>query len=163
MAESSLFSITHVFFICSSVKGHLGCFHILTIVNNSAVSIGVHTSFQISVFIFFREIPRRRTARSYCSSISYFLRNFHTVFYSDFTKLCSYQQCMRVLFSPHLHQYLLFDVCLVITIVTGMRGYLIMVLSCISLMVNADEHLSWICWPLHIFLGKLNAQFLCPS
>ena len=109
MAESSLFSITHFFFICSSIKGHLGCFHILTIVNNSAVNIGVHTSFQISVFIFFREIPKR-TARLYCSSISYFLRNFHTVFCSDFTMLCSYQQGMRVLFSPHLHQYLLFDV-----------------------------------------------------
>ena len=45
------------FFIHSSVGGHLGCFHILVVVNNAAVNIGVHVSFQISVFIFFRCIP----------------------------------------------------------------------------------------------------------
>ena len=35
----------HIFFIHFSVDGHLGCFHVLTIVNSAAVSIGVHVSF----------------------------------------------------------------------------------------------------------------------
>ena len=46
--------ICHIFFIHSSVDGHVGCFHILATVNNPAMNIGVPVSFQTSVFIFFR-------------------------------------------------------------------------------------------------------------
>ena len=33
----------HNFFICSSVSGHLGCFHVLAIVNSAAVNSGVES------------------------------------------------------------------------------------------------------------------------
>ena len=37
-------------FIHSSVDGHSGCFHLLGIVNSTAVNIGMQVSFGITVF-----------------------------------------------------------------------------------------------------------------
>ena len=37
--------IYHIYFIRSSIHGHLGCFHVLGIINSAAVNIGVHVSF----------------------------------------------------------------------------------------------------------------------
>ena len=39
--------IYHNFFIHSSVDGHIGCFHVLAIVNSAAVKNGIHVSFSI--------------------------------------------------------------------------------------------------------------------
>ena len=56
----------HILFIHSSVSGHLGCFHVLAIVNSAAKNIGVAVSLGIMVFSCF--VPRRRIAGSYGSS-----------------------------------------------------------------------------------------------
>ena len=48
----------HIFPIQSSVNEHLRHFYILAIVNNAAMNIEVHTSFQISILDLFRQIPR---------------------------------------------------------------------------------------------------------
>ena len=53
----------HISFMYSSVDGHLGCFHVLAIVNSAAMNTGVHISFQIMVF--FRYMPRCGIAGSY--------------------------------------------------------------------------------------------------
>ena len=42
--------LCHLLFIISSVDGHLGCFQILVTVYIAVQNIGVHVSFQISIF-----------------------------------------------------------------------------------------------------------------
>ena len=40
----------HSFFMHSPFDGHLGCFHVLAVVNSATTYIGVHVFFQVIVF-----------------------------------------------------------------------------------------------------------------
>ena len=58
----------HSFLIHSSADGHLGCFHVLAMINSAAMNIGVHVS--LSDLVSLMCMPRSGIAGSYGSSIS---------------------------------------------------------------------------------------------
>lgn len=131
----SLYEIYHIFKIHSSVDGHFGSIHLLEIVINAAVIIGMRTSVWISALFSLEYIPRSgwwviryfwETAKLFpgCCSILHF-----------------HKQCKGVPITPNPHQRLL-SIFKVVAILVCVKCYLTLVLICISLNVNAVEHLS---------------------
>ena len=72
----------HSFLVDSSADGHLGCFHVLAIVNSAAMNIGVHVS--VSDLVSLVCMPRSGIAGSYGSS---FLTHFFQFFFSSYFDL----------------------------------------------------------------------------
>ena len=129
----------HIIFIHSSVDGHIGCFHVLAIVNSAEMKNEIHVS--LSIFVSSGYTPRSGVAGSHGDFIPSFLRTRHTIFHSGCISLHSHQKCRSFPFSLHPLQHLLFVDFFMMVILTGVRRYLIVVLICVSLITSNGEHL----------------------
>ena len=115
---------------------------------------------KVSTFVFFNYMPKRGIAGSYDSSIFSFSKNFYTVFQSDCPSLHSHQQCIV----PFLH--ILTNICICRLFddshLTGVKCYLLVVLTCVSLMISKVEHLFMCQLALSMFsLERKDIQVFC--
>ena len=75
--------IYHNLFTHSVIDDHLGCFHLLAIVNSAAMNTCVHIFALIPVFNYFQYVPRSISAKPYGNPMLNFLRKDQTIFHSD--------------------------------------------------------------------------------
>ena len=91
--QYSIVYMYRLFFICSSVDGHLGYLHVLAIVNSASMNIGMFVSFWIRVLSGY--LSRSGIVGSYGNYFN-ILRNVYTVFHSRCTNSHFHQQYRRV-------------------------------------------------------------------
>ena len=79
LSYSIIYNTCNIFFIHLSVDEHLGCFHMLAVVNNVTINSSVLTALWASVLVFFRQISWEELLDHMVVLCLIFLRKLHTV------------------------------------------------------------------------------------
>ena len=128
----------HNFLIHSSADGHLGCFHVLAIVNSTAVDSGVHMS--LSILVSLGYMPSSGISGLYGNSILVF-KGISTLFSIVAVPVCIPTNSIRGFLFLHTISSVYCIDFLIAAILTSVRWYLVVVLICLSLIMSDIEHL----------------------
>ena len=125
----------HIFFIHSSVEGHLDCFQFLAIMKKAAIII-VEQVFLWNVGASFGYIPRSGIAGLEVELFPVFFETAKLIPKVS-VQICTHQQCGPV---PHHSLNVLSLEFLILAILMGVRWNLRVILTCISMMTKDIEH-----------------------
>ena len=84
-----------------SSDAHLGCYHILAIINDASVNMGVQISFQVSVFVSFGYVPRGGIAGSY-GSFTLTFQGSSILFSIMAVPICNPNKCVQGFSLAHI-------------------------------------------------------------